>query len=105
MSYHDGTSYDYKVGIKVQEFVDEGFEEILVSKGAGGWDIIGDNRLFWTLKTPLEVEKIQQKLKLAIQALERIETVYYDIDVSDEQTLLRIDTIVEEALSRIREGE
>ncbi|WP_186445725.1 hypothetical protein [Paenibacillus cremeus] len=37
----DGTSYDYRVGEKVQDMVDDGYTEIFVTKMEDGWEIVG----------------------------------------------------------------
>jgi hypothetical protein len=36
-----GTSYDYKVGDKVEGLVDKGYTQIFVTKMEDGWEIVG----------------------------------------------------------------
>lgn len=55
-----------EVGMKVQEMVDEGYQEILVQVDGDTpveWSVTGDNQKFWGwLMTPSELEAVKKEL-------------------------------------------
>lgn len=68
----------HEVGSEVQQFIDQGQEEILVAqKNNGDWSVTGDRKKFWSwLLTPRQVEELQEENKRIRSLVQKIQEDY-----------------------------